>query len=128
MSEREFLSVFSKRLRYYLELNNMTQRELAEELGVGPTSVHNWLSGQKAPRMDKVDRMCEIFHCRRSDLIQDQEKPGYYLDPETAKMTQELFEDKNMRVLFDAARGSKPEDILWVADTLNRLKRTNPDG
>ena len=52
MNEKDFNEVFSKRLRYYLDKNNMTQVELANKLGVGTTSVYNWTSGLKTPRMD----------------------------------------------------------------------------
>lgn len=73
MPEQEFNSVFSKRLRYYLAKFEMTQVELAKKLGVGTTSVYNWCNGIKTPRMDKVDAMCDLFHCRRSDLIEEKE-------------------------------------------------------
>ncbi|HAB94850.1 MAG TPA: XRE family transcriptional regulator, partial [Lachnospiraceae bacterium] len=33
-----------------------------------------------------------------------------------------------MRVLFDAAQDSRPEDLQMAADLLRRLKKTNPDG
>ena len=49
----------------------ITQLELSKRLGVGTTSVYNWCNGIKTPRMDKVDAMCEIFHCKRSDLMED---------------------------------------------------------
>lgn len=71
MPEQEFNAVFSKRLRYYLNKFNMTQAELAKKLGVGTTSVYNWCNGIKTPRMDKVDAMCDLFHCNRSDLIEE---------------------------------------------------------
>ena len=71
MMESDFNKVFSKRLKYYLSINNMTQLELATRLGVGPTSVSNWCKGLKSPRMDKVDAMCKIFGCRRSDLMEE---------------------------------------------------------
>ncbi len=71
MAESDFLSIFSRRLRYYLAQNDMTQKELADRLGVGTTSVYNWTNGVKSPRMDKVDAMCKIFHCRRIDLMED---------------------------------------------------------
>lgn len=74
MPEQEFNSVFSKRLRYYLAKYEMTQVELAKKLGVGTTSVYNWCNGIKTPRMDKVDSMCDLFHCRRSDLIEEKEE------------------------------------------------------
>lgn len=69
IKESEFNSIFANNLRKYLSQNNMTQVELANKLGVGTTSVYNWCSGIKTPRMDKVDKMCEIFSCNRSDLI-----------------------------------------------------------
>lgn len=71
MPEQEFNAVFSKRLRYYLSKYEMTQAELAKRLGVGTTSVYNWCNGIKTPRMDKVDVMCDLFNCSRSDLIEE---------------------------------------------------------
>lgn len=126
MSEQEFNSIFSKRLRYYLEKNNMTQVELSKKLGVGTTSVYNWCNGVKSPRMDKVDAMCKLFGCRRSDLMEDETEnrtTGYYLNDETAQVAQEIFENKDLRVLFDAARDAKPEDLRTTYDVLMALKR-----
>lgn len=70
-AEQKFLTTFSRNLRHYLSVNDMTQKELAEMLGTSNTSVYNWVNGIKSPRMDKVDAMCVIFNCRRSDLISD---------------------------------------------------------
>lgn len=130
MSEKEFNQVFSRRLRQYLEANDMTQNALAKRLGVGPTSVYNWCNGIKSPRMDKVDAMCEIFHCRRSDLIIDQEDADdhaglqmYYLDPETARLAQELHDRPELKILFDAAPGATPEDLKAAAAMINALKQ-----
>lgn len=71
MSEADFNKVFSKRLNYYLNKYEMTQLELSKKLNVGTTSVSNWCRGTKSPRMDKVDAMCKIFNCKRSDLMED---------------------------------------------------------
>ena len=69
--EEDFNRVFSRNLRYFLAVNNMTQLELAKNLGVGTTSVYNWCNGIKTPRINKVDAMCSLFGCRRSDLMED---------------------------------------------------------
>lgn len=71
MSEAEFNKVFSKRLKYYLSKYEMTQLDLSKKIGVGTTSVSNWCKGLKSPRMDKIDAMCKIFNCSRSDLMED---------------------------------------------------------
>lgn len=54
-----------------------------------------------------------------------QQDSGYYVNDETAKIAQEIFEDSDLRVLFDAAKNSKPEDLKMAADLLKRLKGTN---
>lgn len=52
----------------------------------------------------------------------------YYMDKKSAELCQQLLENKDMRVLFDAARDAKPENIELAAEMLRRMKGTNPDG
>lgn len=88
MDERTFNSIFARNLRHYLDMNKMTQVELSKKLNVGTTSVYNWCSGTKIPRMDKVDKMCQIFGCNRSDLITDNQS-----EDSRMKKFVELFEN-----------------------------------
>ena len=76
MSEKDFKLIFSNNLKRYLQEKEMPQAKLAELLNVGATSVYNWANGIKIPRMDKVDAMCKIFNCKRSDLIEDHSMPA----------------------------------------------------
>ena len=71
MSESDFNKVFSNNLKRYLSLYDMTQLELSQKLGVGTTSVSNWCNALKSPRMDKIDAMCTLFNCTRSDLMEE---------------------------------------------------------
>ncbi len=71
MNEKDFNKVFSENLNHYLQKNNMSQSELAKKLSVSDTSVMYWCKGIKTPRMDKVDKMCSIFHINRSDLMNE---------------------------------------------------------
>ena len=125
MNEKDFNSLFSKRLRHYLNENNMTQVELANKLGVGTTSIYNWVSGLKTPRMDKVDAMCNIFNIRREDLLTEAPKEQtYYTNPETAKVAQEIFDNSDLQILFDAAKDSTPEQLKLAAEMLRQFKKT----
>lgn len=47
----------------------------------------------------------------------------YYLNEETRDMAQKIFEHKELRMLFDAARDAKPEDLETVHSMLLALKR-----
>ncbi len=126
MSEKEFNEVFSKRLRHYLKINGITQLELSKKLGVGTTSVYNWCNGIKTPRMDKVDAMCELFQCKRSDLMEDKDDSDnndtYYLNDDAKDMAQFMYENPEYKVLFDASRKVKKEDIAFVKEMLDRFK------
>jgi hypothetical protein len=123
--EKDFNKVLSDNLRYYLDIRNITQVELAHRLGVGTTSVYNWTSGLKTPRMDKVDMMCNIFRIRREDLLTDTSKEQtYYTNPETAKVAQEIFDNSDLRILFDAAKDSTPEQLKLAAEMLRQFKKT----
>lgn len=126
--EKDFNKVFSDNLRYHLEIRNITQVELAHRLGVGTTSVYNWTSGLKTPRMDKVDAMCKIFNIRREDLLTDgnsiESGTTYYTNPETAKVAQEIFDNSDLRILFDAAKDSTPEQLKLAAEMLRQFKKT----
>lgn len=95
MPEQDFNAVFSKRLRYYLSKNDMTQVELAKHLGVGTTSVYNWCNGIKTPRMDKVDAMCDLFHCNRSDLIEEKNEPKEKAPELTSRDERDIAKDLN---------------------------------
>ena len=66
-----FNEIFPKRLTYYMNYYKMSQRALAEKMDVSEATVSNWVKGVKSPRIDKVDRLCELFNCRRVDLIEE---------------------------------------------------------
>jgi len=112
MSEREYNEIFAENLKRYLDLNDMSQTDLARRLGVSAQSVTNWCAGKKSPRMDKVDAMCKIFGCNRSDLMEVQtsgHQKVYYENAETAQLAQEMFEDRDMRALFNMKRNMDPD-------------------
>ncbi len=126
MSYEEFNKIFSKNLKFYLDEYDMTQAELAKRLNVGTTSVYNWCNGIKTPRMDKIDAMCGIFNCKRSDLMEDKSEfqdDSYYTNSETAKIAQEIYENKDLSLLFDAAKDATPEDLQTVHTILMALKK-----
>lgn len=131
MSEQDFNILFSKNLNYYLNKNDKTQLDLANHLKVSTSAVSAWCRGVKTPRMDKVDAMCKYFGIRRSDLMEDKDpEAGYYFNEETAKAAQEIFENKDLRMLFDATRDADPEDLKALhsmALALKRKERGNSD-
>lgn len=107
----------------------LTMKELAAKVGVSEGTISRWESGEISNmKRDKAGKLAEILGISPAVIMGWEEKQEYYLNPETAQMAQELFDNPNMRILFDAARDCKPEDLQMAADMLNRFKKTNPDG
>ncbi len=105
MNETEFNKIFAAKLKYYLARNDMTQIELAEKLNTSKTSVYNWCSGLKTPRMDKVDKMCEIFGITRSALITS--------DYSSSDEDEEIYSQEEQKLI--SAYRSASEEIKTAA-------------
>ena len=126
MSDEQQKKVFAKNLNKYLEDSGKTQREVAQAIGVIPTTFNTWCLAQALPRMGKVQALADYFGINKSDLIEDksiEHKDEYYLNPETKKVAQEIFENKELRLLFDAAKDASPEDLQTVHTMLLALKK-----
>lgn len=65
----ELRNVIASNINHQLSKHHMSRPELAKKVGVSTAAVGFWCNGTKIPRMDKVDRMCEIFECRRIDIL-----------------------------------------------------------
>ena len=63
--------VFAENLKRYMDAKGITQKELAEIVGVTATSVNEWIKAKKYPRIDKIEIMANYFHILKSDLIED---------------------------------------------------------
>lgn len=124
MPEKEFNQLFAKNLNFFLDLNGKSQLELAEYIGVSPASVSNWCKGLKLPRMDKIDLICRFFNIQRSDLMEDKSREqlqGYYLNEDARDMAQFMYENPDYKVLFDATRKVRREDIEFVRQFIDKM-------
>lgn len=67
---------FAKNLLYYIDKHGKEQKEIAEIVGVAPSTFNAWVKAKKYPRMDKVELLANYFGILKSDLIE--EKDGAY--------------------------------------------------
>ena len=114
---------FAKLLKYYLNLNGKTQSDMVNALGYDKSTVSGWCSGARVPKLDTIIDIANYLHVEPGDLIvEGDSKPSYYFDEETAQKAQEIFENKQLSLLFDAARDAAPEDLEIVHTMLMALK------
>ena len=84
--------VFAKNLSKYLARSGRSQREMAEIVGVSPSTFNDWINGRKYPRIDKIEFMANYFGIIKSDLIEDKkDSPNDLPINEGEKMLLNLF-------------------------------------
>lgn len=97
--------------------------EVVAATGIAQSTFSDWKSGRSKPKQPKMQKIADYFGVTVDYLMTGETQDGYYINPETAKKAQELFENKELSVLFDAARDASPEDLQTVYDMLMALKR-----
>ena len=63
--------IFAKNLSYYVKRSGREQKEIAEVVGVAPSTFNEWVKGKKYPRIDKIEILANYFRIQKSDLIED---------------------------------------------------------
>ena len=92
--------VFAKNLSMYMERYAKSQRELAEIVGVAPSTFSEWINARKYPRIDKIELLANYFGILKSDLIEDKEEKN---SPDKLQLTE------GEKVILDLFR-RVPED------------------
>ena len=111
--------IFAKNLAYYLARSGRDQKEVAEVVGVAPSTFNEWMRAKKYPRIDKIEILANYFGILKSDLIEeagnDGNSPAEPQLTEGEKVLLELFnrvpEDQQQLVLqmIRAALGSREQ-------------------
>jgi Predicted transcriptional regulators len=100
--------------------NNLTIAGLERECGFGNGTVKKW--GSSMPSGDRLDKVARRFGVTIDYLVNGNSSDGYYLNEETAKIAQEVFENPDMRSLFHASRDLPPEALKAHINFMKSLK------
>lgn len=73
------------------------------------------------PGVEKVRAIADFLDISVDYLMNGAEED--YYTPETAAIAQEIFENKELRLLFDSAKDADPSDLQTVHEMLLALKR-----
>lgn len=69
---------FARRLKYYLISNNKNQSDLVNHLGCEKSTVSNWCSGTRVPKIDTIIDIAKYLHVSVGDLIEDPRNEDTY--------------------------------------------------
>ncbi|MCL2222464.1 MAG: helix-turn-helix transcriptional regulator [Oscillospiraceae bacterium] len=62
-------SIVRQKIRQYRKIHNITQEELAEEIGITPDYVSSIESGRRGVSIENLKRICEYFRVSMADIL-----------------------------------------------------------
>ncbi len=109
-----------------LEKFDVTAYRVSKATGIAGSTFTDWKNGRSTPKQDKLQKIADYFGVSMEYLMtgkEEQSDNSYYLNEETAKAAQEIFENKELRMLFDVAKDADAEDLRALHSMALALKR-----
>lgn len=103
--------------------HDVTAYYVCKKTGLSTSLISNWKAGRYTPKTDKLQKIADFFGVSLEYLMNEEKPNGYYLNDETARVAQEIFENKELRALFDVQRNMSPEDLKALHGMALALKR-----
>ena len=97
----------------------VTPYRVSEATGIRTSSLSGWKAGKFTPKQEKLKKIADYFGVSIEYLMtgeEPEEKEGYYINPDTADMAQQIYENKDLRLLFDVAKVVTPEQLKLLHD------------
>ena len=110
--------IFAKNLAYYVEKSGRDQREVAEVVGVAPSTFNEWMKAKKYPRIDKIEMLANYFGILKSDLIEQPSEDGY--SPSEMQLTEG---EKKVLELFRRIPEERQGYALEVLEALLKMQQ-----
>ena len=124
MPEDKLKKIFAKNLNRLMELSEKKPADLVRDLNIPFSTVSVWVKGEKMPRSGKLAALADYFHVSISDLMSENATDvpeSYYMNEDAREMAEFLYKNPDYKVLFDASRKVKPEDIDFVKQMIDRM-------
>jgi len=114
---------FKERLKELRKRKGLSQVALAEKLGLSKSTIGAYETGDITPSVEALNVLADFFNVDINYLLGKDNASMYYLDPEAAEIAKELFNRKDLRILFDATKDISKEDLQFIIRMVEGLKK-----
>jgi len=105
----------------------VTPYRVSEATGIKTSSLSGWKAGRFTPKQEKLKKIADYFGVTVDYLMTGEQPDDYYLNPETAQIAQEIFDNKGLKTLFDAVRGASPQELEAIKNLYLAMRKPEYD-
>ena len=114
-------SIFEELLQKY----GVSTYKVSKDTGIAQSVFSSWKNGISTPKQDKMQIIADYFNVSIEYLMTGKEKEGgetYYLNDETREIAQEIFENPDLKSLFDMSRKMTPERLRAHIEFIKKMQ------
>ena len=108
-----------------MKSHGYTAYKVSVETGIAQSTLSDWKKGKSTPKADKMQKIADLFNVSVDYLMTGKEKEGgetYYLNDETREIAQEIFENPDLKSLFDMSRKMTPERLKAHIEFIKKMQ------
>lgn len=112
----------NERIVNLCEKKGISQSKLEKDLDIAKGSVTKWKTQE--PRHSTIEKVANYFGVSVEYIMTGEDsnpETPYYINDDAREMAQFMFENPEYKVLFDASRKVKKEDIEFVKEMIDRM-------
>ena len=105
---------------------NISAYKFCKDTGVSQSTISTWKRKKNLINGDTAKVIADYFNVSLEYLMTGKEKEGgetYYINEETREIAQDIFENKDLRMLFDVAKDSTAERLKAYYNMIRELER-----
>lgn len=108
----EIHKILKQRLREAREANGLSQRDLADKLGLKVAIVSHWETGRRLPSLDVLVRLCEVLN----------RTPEFFLVEDIGGAKELSKPVKRLARLAETLNAENVQTLISVADSLSKRR------
>jgi phage repressor protein C with HTH and peptisase S24 domain len=120
MENKKRMQIIASNITHYRKQKGITQKELAKEIGIKPSTLSDYINLRSAPSFGIIQKMADFFEIKKSDIDTTFKEDENIPTSEIQQIYEQLHQPRQEKVLIFADRQLKEQksENLSIAEPL----------
>ncbi|EJZ8456829.1 helix-turn-helix domain-containing protein [Enterococcus faecalis] len=101
MEDKQRNFIIATNIKKYLKESNITQKKLAEEIGISPSTMSDYMNLRSNPSHGVIQRIADYFKIKKSDIDTTYKENS---DPSSIESIYSILEPERQKIVYDTAK------------------------